>query len=629
MISNDDNGSDYSGRPRAADGPGPVDRAATARVATTEAAAAAAAASSAAASSAAKPSDSVRVDSPDDSSRKVTNRPGPRWRERWCEYGGGWILPDGLSDIAEEQVPRNEPPEQQPEEQPENGLNSSQEGIKATDASSKGDSAAGAGAAAAAAGESESSDTATNEPTVVDAPSTGLKRGRVSRKRRKDDEAVVDAEGSRGIKRSNLRSRYPQRPRPSTASAGTGTKTSSGTGGRRQSPKRQQKTKAPTPEDKIRAALSELTGESITAGSQLRCLKRLFSFFRTASSPEKEEFIVSHFVKLRGVEAILSLMKSGSCEVVRYCGEVLLYVCYYDVDITMQLRVHDVMKDALIAYPNNPTLVQVVIGVLQQCADNDFAIDRDIMSGGCLDQAVLAATSHRSMPEIQLNFCLFLQDLTSELKARSDMEHLLRHQPLDCLMQAVKKNFKDDAIALAGLASITNIFQEEVDPRYNRQAFLGLKSTLLKVMKSSRSESVVAQSLALLCSVSRERGGVNELIVESGFIARAKTLMKAFCECAEVQRNGCVLCYWSLSLTSRFRLFGLLINRSAPYDVPLSLFHTHPFIKESILGKCVVDHTLNAHRKHDGDEIVSHCCELQHIQFPLVAKKAPNIVGQS
>ena len=221
----------------------------------------------------------------------------------------------------------------------------------------------------------------------------------------------------------------------------------------------------------------------------------------------------------------------------------------------MQLRVHDVMKDALIAYPNNPTLVQVVIGVLQQCADNDFAIDRDIMSGGCLDQAVLAATSHRSMPEIQLNFCLFLQDLTSELKARSDMEHLLRHQPLDCLMQAVKKNFKDDAIALAGLASITNIFQEEVDPRYNRQAFLGLKSTLLKVMKSSRSASVVAQSLALLCSVSTESSGVNELIVESGFIARTKTLMEAFCENAEVQRNGCVLCNWSSYLIFRFRFF--------------------------------------------------------------------------
>ena len=208
----------------------------------------------------------------------------------------------------------------------------------------------------------------------------------------------------------------------------------------------------------------------------------------------------------------------------------------------MQLRVHDVMKDALIAYPNNPTLVQVVMGVLQQCADNDFAIDRDIIAGGCLDQAVLATTSHRSMPKIQLNFCLFLQDLTSELRHRSDMTKLLQCQPLDCLMQAIKKNFKDDAIVLAGLASITNIFQEEVDPRYNRQAFLGLKSTLLKIMKSSRSASVVAQSLALLCSVSRESGGVNILIVESGFIARAKTLMKAFCESAEVQRNGCVLC---------------------------------------------------------------------------------------
>ncbi len=505
VISNDDNGSDYSGRPRAADDRSPVDRAATARVATEAAAAAAV-------SSVAKPSDSARVDSPDDSARKV--RPG-------------------LSGIAEEQVPGDEPPE----ERPENGLNSSQEGIKATDASSKGDSTAGA---AAAVGESESSGTATNEPTGDGAPSAGLKGGRASRKRRKDDEAVVDAESSRGIKRSNLRSRYPQRSQPSTASAGTGTKTSSGTGGRRQSPKSRQKTKTPTPEDKIRAALSELTGENIKAGSQLRCLKRLFSFFRTAGSPEKEEFIVSHFVKLRGVEAILSLMKSGSCEVVRYCGEVLLYVCYYDVDITMQLRVHDVMKDALIAYPSNSTLVQVVIGVLQQCADNDFAIDRDIIAGGCLDQAVLAATSHRSMPNIQLNFCLFLQDLTSELKDKSDMKKLLQHQPLDCLMQAIKKNFKDDAIVFAGLASITNIFEEEVDPRYNRQAFLGLKSTLLKIMKSSRSASVVAQSLALLCSVSRESGGVNKLIVESGFIARAKTLMKAFCESAEVQRNGCV-----------------------------------------------------------------------------------------
>ena len=522
VISNDDNGSVYSGRPRAADGPGPVGRAATARMATTEAAATAAAASSAA-----KPSDSVRVDSPDDLSRKV--RPG-------------------LIDIAEEQVP-NEPSEQQPEEQPENGLNSSQEGMKATDASSKGDSASGA-AAATAVRESESSGTATNEPTCDGAPSAGFKGGRGSRKRRKDDEAAVDAESSRGIKRSNLRSRYPQRPRPSTASVGTGTIAIFGTGERRQSPKRRQKTKAPTPEDNIRAALSELTGESIKAGSQLRCLKRIFSFFRTAGSPEKEEVIVSRFVKLRGVEAILSLMKSGSCEVVRYCGEVLLYVCYYDVDITMQLRVHDVMKDALIAYPNNPTLVQVVVGVLQQCADNDFAIDRDIIAGGCLDQAVLAATSHRSMPKIQLNFCLFLQDLTSELRHRSDMENLLRHQPLDCLMQAIKKNFKDDAIVLAGLASITNIFQEEVDPRYNRQAFQGLKNTLLKIMKSSRSASVVAQSLALLCSVSRESGGVNKLIVESGFIARVKTLMKAFCECAEVQRNGYVLCNWSSSLTS-------------------------------------------------------------------------------
>jgi len=651
VISNDDNGSDHGGRPRAVDGPGPGSRGATTRVA----------AEAAATASVADPIDSVRVDVPDDSSRRGKS--------------------SDISDIAEEQGLVCE----QPDEQQENGLNSSQESIEIAHASSKSDS--DAAAAPAATGESESTDTATSKPTDDSAPSAGLKGGRGSRKRRKDDETVKDAESNRGVKRSSLRSRSPSRPRPSSAGAGAGAGTS--TGGRRRSPKRRQNPKAPTSEEKIKAAISELSGESCKVKSQVRCLKRLLSLCRTAGTPEKEDQIVSRIVRLRGVEAILSLMKSSSCEVLRYCCETLLYVCYYDTDITMQLRVHDVMKNTLVAYPNDATLVQVLIGVLQQCADNDSAIDSELIAGGCLDQVIFAATSNRSMPKIQLNSCLFLQDLTSELTDRTDVKRVLKSGALDCAMQAVKRNWKNDAIVLAGLATITNIFQEEVDSRSNRHAFEGLKSILLnRIMKPSMSASVVAQCLSVLCNISIEGVGVNKLIVESGFIARTTAMMGAFRESLEVQRNGCVL-NWPSSLPmlwaclSEFIPISLIWPSNQSLPIPFSLlpilFIIHIrclFLRSIAHGKrkvratdvvegggieaivycldahcdnaevvaaalgalrninhpadhsctvsSVVDHILKALQMHNNDqEIASHCCQLflQYIQFPLVAKK--------
>mmetsp|Transcript_24487 Transcript_24487/g.70579 ORF Transcript_24487/g.70579 Transcript_24487/m.70579 type:complete len:835 (-) Transcript_24487:2276-4780(-) len=600
VISNDDNGSDHGGRPRAVDGPGPGSRGATTRVA----------AEAAATASVADPIDSVRVDVPDDSSRRGKS-----------------------SDIAEEQGLVCE----QPDEQQENGLNSSQESIEIAHASSKSDS--DAAAAPAATGESESTDTATSKPTDDSAPSAGLKGGRGSRKRRKDDETVKDAESNRGVKRSSLRSRSPSRPRPSSAGAGAGAGTS--TGGRRRSPKRRQNPKAPTSEEKIKAAISELSGESCKVKSQVRCLKRLLSLCRTAGTPEKEDQIVSRIVRLRGVEAILSLMKSSSCEVLRYCCETLLYVCYYDTDITMQLRVHDVMKNTLVAYPNDATLVQVLIGVLQQCADNDSAIDSELIAGGCLDQVIFAATSNRSMPKIQLNSCLFLQDLTSELTDRTDVKRVLKSGALDCAMQAVKRNWKNDAIVLAGLATITNIFQEEVDSRSNRHAFEGLKSILLnRIMKPSMSASVVAQCLSVLCNISIEGVGVNKLIVESGFIARTTAMMGAFRESLEVQRNGCLFLRSIAHGKRKVRATDVVEGGGIEAIVYCLDAHcdnaevvaaalgalrniNHP-ADHSCTVSSVVDHILKALQMHNNDqEIASHCCQLflQYIQFPLVAKK--------
>jgi hypothetical protein len=195
-------------------------------------------------------------------------------------------------DIAEEeQVPAYE-------QQPEDGR--PLEDLSREDASSK--------SPCPKDKEKKSAKTATGKP-IDDTSSVSSVKNDDRRKRKNDSPA--DKLGH-GIKRHRLRSRSPKPPN-----------TSAGSGKRTISPKRRQKSKASQDVvEKIRAATNELLS---TNTKQVRCLKRLLSLCRTAGSPEKEEFVVSHVVRLRGAERLLALMKrEDSSEVFVLICEVLL-----------------------------------------------------------------------------------------------------------------------------------------------------------------------------------------------------------------------------------------------------------------------------------------------------------------
>lgn len=137
------------------------------------------------------------------------------------------------------------------------------------------------------------------------------------------------------------------------------------------------------------------------------------------------------------------------------------------------------------------------------------------------------------------------QDLTSELTDKSHIKRVLQSKALDCAVQAVRRNWKSEAIVSAGLAVITNVFQnQEGLNAFHKEvvaALEGLRSILLRwIMKKSRPACLVAVSLSCLCNISMERGGVNNIIAESGLLVRATELMDDFDDSTEVQRFGYV-----------------------------------------------------------------------------------------
>lgn len=123
---------------------------------------------------------------------------------------------------------------------------------------------------------------------------------------------------------------------------------------------------------------------------------------------------------------------------------------------------------------------------------------------------------------------------------------MLQSKALACAIQAIKRNWKSEAIVSAGLAVITNVFQnqEEVNHKEGVAALEGLRSILLRwIMKKSRPACLVAGSISCLSNISMEKGGVNKIIAESGLLVRATEMMNHFDDSAEVQRCGYVPIY--------------------------------------------------------------------------------------
>ena len=234
----------------------------------------------------------------------------------------------------------------------------------------------------------------------------------IGRKRKNNSpqkKSQADDENDRGIKRRSLRSR--SAPKPLSASAGAG---------KRKTSKKSKASAASKKEleavENIRATIKELSKENGKTGSQIRCLKRLLSCVRVANTEKQQESIVSHIVRLRGVECLLMLMRqSESIEVQVLICEILLYILYFDSckDVTVQLKVHNILhnilKNTLLSHPNEISLVTVLIGCLRYTTDNDSTVDREIIYDGCLDLVVDTAMRYRASPRIQLNTLLFLQ----------------------------------------------------------------------------------------------------------------------------------------------------------------------------------------------------------------------------
>ena len=116
----------------------------------------------------------------------------------------------------------------------------------------------------------------------------------------------------------------------------------------------------------------------------------------------------------------------------------------------------------------------------------------------------------------------------------------------------MKRNWKNDSIVLAGLAVVTNIFQNK-DQAFHKEVATalneGLKGILFRsIIKKARSSNIVAMSLGCLSNMSMERGGVNKIIAESGLLIRSMEMMDHFDDSAEVQRCGYVPIIQKLSL---------------------------------------------------------------------------------
>lgn len=360
---------------------------------------------------------------------------------------------------------------------------------------------------------------------------TGACKEKRKRKKRDGGPFVSDGNSDRGRKRHQSKNQ---------TQASSQSKTS-------QSVKSQQergKAAAPSAQErKLKAAIVELSKEKKRKTAAVRSLKILLKQCKAAGSLEKEADVAQKIVSLGGVEAVLAAMNVffGCSEVLMLGCEILQYICYYDNEVVERHNVHRIVRVALGYKSSDVRVVQSSIAALQTCVGVTSKIDREIISGGCLDQVVKLMEEHANVPDIQLNACLFLQDLTAEADPAS-ITNVLRSGALDSVIRAIKHTKKSDII-LAGLAAIGNMPQEElVDSDASLQTFESLKSFLHSSMDPVKGDPVViAQCCGLLNNLSVETSRINLAIVEAGFIKKTTDVLEAFDKDEHVQSSGCML----------------------------------------------------------------------------------------
>jgi len=353
-------------------------------------------------------------------------------------------------------------------------------------------------------------------------------------KRKKRDDGPFVADGHSGMKDKYRRSKQQAKPESSTTV------------------KRKQKkgkiSASSAVEEELKNAIADLSKEKKPANKVgVRSLKILLRQCKIAGSPEDEARVTQLIVKLGGTEAVLGTIQvfPGSSEVLTLACEVLQYICYYDNAVVARHNVLHSIRMALCDRPADVRVVQSSIGALQTCVGATSEIDREIVNGiingGCLDQVVRAMEEHGDVPEIQLNACLFLQDLAAECD-QGGITNVLRSGALDSVIRAIKHTQKSDII-LAGLAAIGNMPQEElVDPRASLQTFESLKSFLHSSMNTAAGDpAVVAKCCGLLNNLSVETSTINSAIIEAGFIKKTTDAMEAFDNEEDVQCSGCML----------------------------------------------------------------------------------------
>lgn len=362
-------------------------------------------------------------------------------------------------------------------------------------------------------------------------PTEGASKEKRKRKKRDGGPFVTDGNNDRGSKRHRLKN---QTQTSSESNTSKSISQSQRNGGKSAPPSAK--------EQKLKAAIVELSKEKKRKTAAVRSLKILLKQCKAAGSLEKEADVANQIVALGGVEAILENMKVlfGTSEVLVLGCEILQYVCYFDNAAVEHHNIHRFIRLAL-DKSSDVRVVQSSIGALQTCVGVSKDIDQEIISGGCLDQVVKSMEEHSNVPEIQLNACLFLQDLTAEADPAS-ITNVLRSGALDSVIRAVKHTKKSDII-LAGLAAIGNMPQEElVDPDASLQTFESLKSFLHSSMDPINGDPVVvAQCCGLLNNLSVETSRINAAIVQAGFGKKTIDILEAFDKDESVQSSGCML----------------------------------------------------------------------------------------
>jgi len=459
--------------------------------------------------------------------------------------------------------------------------------------------------------------------------SSALGGEKQKRMRRDDGPFITGTENGRKGKRRSPKSNSPAASESATSSNNHKQKESQNTAGS-------------APAQKLEGAITELSNGKRPTKVAVRSLKILLKQCKAAGSSENEAKVAKQIVKLRGVEAILAAMQGfrRSSEILMLGCEILQYICYYDNEAVGRNGIHRCIHIALCAKPDDVRVVQSSIGALQTCAGVAHEIDREIVSGGCLDQVVRSMEEHANVPEIQLNACLFLQDLAAEADPEI-ITNVLRSGALDSAIRAIKHTKKTDII-LAGLAAIGNMPQEElVDSLASLQTFESLKSFLHSSMNPTTGDpAVVAQCCGLLNNLSVETSRINLAVVEAGFIKKTTVAMEAFDNNEDVQCSGCMLLR-SLAHGRRTGRSDEIVRDGGLERVfyCLSAYSDNATVLAAALGALrniehpeehgcdivdTVDRIVKVMENHpDDEEIQEDCCELlrQYMASPGVVKK--------